>query len=270
MKSISILIFIVLLSAPIHSQFGFLGKRNSVTLGLSGYTPILSGSYRDVTYKLSNNQLKSASERFNYAGYLSYSIAAKKRLSLGVDGEFRVFGVLAPRYYVSTFLNNEGSYVASDTTFVRMNSISVQSISILPKFEFYSKNGISSVGLSHQLGVGFSLLKLVNKNYDYSIYEYSSTNSSTWTPPDIYTVNKDWDSYKAISFLYAINMRIPFSDHLAFNFGISYTANISIKPSDEQFEKNKDPFLSYSDIYYQIQRENLVLIQIKSGLTYFF
>ncbi len=253
------------------AQSGYLGKRN--VFGIEGLanSPLLSGSYSKDIYREKGEEMIASKDRFNY-GYGAYYLRnINRRYSLGLSFVAKQFLVPTPDNY-TTFYTISYTENDLDSSWLRMESIAMNSMAGMFQFEFHTKKGLGPVGFSHQLGIGFSITKPVIKPYSYSINEFGNDASAEelWTPSDRYYFESDWKAYKAITLQYGINMRLPLSDHFAIDLGIKNLINIYLKPTDEILKIADTTPFSYESIFFSAQRKNLITVNLKLGISYLF
>lgn len=263
-----ILVFIVLSIAGSAQNRPTLGKFG---LGLEGFVnmPLLSGAPL-TCYKYTGNEMKSAREWVNVGGQAFLIRKMNNKYGIGAGFGIKQFLLSSPDYFVSSF-SALPDYQISDTTWLRMESLSYHTYSGLLLAEFYPKSGVGLIGFSHRIGLGFSITKPGYRSYKYSLNEYGKDDSENWTIPDTYLANRDTiPSYKSVTLFYGIQMRYPLSKHLAIDMGVSYLFNIYFRPSEDKLNSNVSPPINISDNFFNVQRENLVSLNLKGGLTILF
>jgi hypothetical protein len=96
----------------------------------------------------------------------------------------------------------------------------------MPKIETNSNLGILPSGLSHQIGLGFTLTKIEKKDYVFTNFNLTTDEK------EIIKNALTFKDYKGFSFLYQMNYRTPISKRLFINWGMRYSLNFSamVKP----------------------------------------
>ena len=246
-----------------YGKFGF---------GVEGLvnTPLLSGNFSGRNYTQSGDQMKATLEWFNFGANAYFLRKMNRQYSIGFGAGIKQFLVASPEYFVSTTVGLP-DFEMIDTTWLRMESWSYQTTTGLLLAEFYPKKGVGLIGFSHRVGLGFSLTKPGFKSYQYSLNEYGKDDADNWTLPDTYMINREsLLSYKSVTMFYGVQLRYPVSRHLTFDMGVSYLLNIYLRPAGSQLNLNTSPPLNFSDNFSNVQRENLVSLNLKGGITVLF
>jgi len=105
---------------------------------------------------------------------------------------------------------------------IRHEAVSLNTMTIMPKFEFSSRGNLLPIGLSHQLGVGYSITRIMDKEYDYNV-TYGIPDSLV-NAPSVPSVNTE-ERYRGVTIMYQINMRTPITEQLIISYGFRYNMN---------------------------------------------
>lgn len=181
------------------------------------------------------------------------------------------------RDYGSILNVKEGQYSnyynSSSNGYSFFQDIKVVSTSIIPKFEFRSKNGILPIGITHTLGFGITNVKInTNRMNDY-VY-VSNDNSYYYNDFELFekTINKSKFSFvddhklKMLTLLYSLNLKSSITKRIFINYGFRYTINIA--PSFFEFP-------DFGNNYGRIDEnlkifKNTNLLSFSLGFTYLF
>lgn len=209
-----VLFFILLISSGVYSQHtGFFGSKTYIELNTLSHIPIInnlifSGS---TPYKATGNTLLEKRDWFEVGIRLAIGHSLKNNSGIGLEIGMDFQNLAAPE--------GGNNFDYSTNYIVKHEMLSVRTLVIMPKLEFANADGLLPIGLNHQVGIGFSSSKVVDKEY---LIERNQAIS--------YAEELDFapisDGFKGITFLYAMNMRTALSKHLIINYGIRYTLNV--------------------------------------------
>lgn len=265
----TILISLLLLSSTlVVAQAGFLNKKNYFDFSLVGNVPIASGSFQNIEYRPSGDEMVEARDWLDYGANFNYYHAMSKRFSLGVFAAFKHYELSMPSSYTSLYAG-QGSESPADTTHLRFESIKYRNIYFGPTFEFSSKQGSSGIGFSYDFSLGMTVSAMRNGKYGYSLNEFSENgDDERWSKTDYYETAYNWNNVFGFYAQTGFKMRIPISNFMSFYTGFRYTVLVNSKPDSFIDNQDSDIFNS-EDVYYQIQRENLFTSSFEFGMTFY-
>jgi hypothetical protein len=149
------------------------------------------------------------------------------RFTLGRSGKKNTGFSFEVGYSFTNLPTRERSYLADYSSLsYKHERLDVRTWSFMPKIEFTSKGGTLPVGLNHQIGFGITTSKILEREYNYQVFNYSG--DLTQEEIDSFSKNLlNYDNkYSGLTFLYAFNIRTPLSKSLMINYGIRYTLNV--------------------------------------------
>lgn len=212
----------VLAQAKKHKHVIDINTKLSYPLFASSNNEFSSYSFERYDDKLSKTGKKLATGL-----KIGYSYATKNNVMVGIEiGKFRELMACPTEVYIySTAYNGT---VAVPT---RHEQVVLNTFSILPKIEFSNKNALLPIGFSHHVGIGFSILSLKEKDYNYRIdtmanyYSLSTSDVKTFTDRGLidYTVKR-----KEMNFVYGYKVRIPITDYICFTTGVVLSLNVGV------------------------------------------
>ncbi len=215
-----IIVLILLAPAFNFAQSGFFGKKNIVEFSTQGSIPLIYNLRNKMTevnagHKAKNGTLNNQLNWFNYGFNIQDFHYFKDRFGIGIHIGYD---------FQKAYTNENMFYDAFYNGGVEMENLSMTTLTIMPKIEIGSLNGILPMGLSHQLGIGYTITKIKERNY------LLNTGGSIISNDELkdfgYTV-LDFDlKHKGLSLLYQMNYRLPLSKHLFLNYGFKYALNL--------------------------------------------
>jgi hypothetical protein len=231
--SISLLSFLVAFTG--YSQKtkvknnGYYGKRTFFDLSTVISVPLFSNVFTDNTaYKKEAAGLSTGKDYFNYGFRISIGHASKRNFAVlfeyGQD-----YSNIYPNNYIQNDYSGSFNYVYAN---IKHQMMDVKTNIFMPKLEFATKNSLLPMGLSHQIGLGYSKSKIALHEYTYLLtgedengvplsggykkYDAKDQNNQLFNSKRMQPVNK-------FIILYALNLRSPISKSLMINYGIRYT-----------------------------------------------
>jgi hypothetical protein len=262
---------------------GYFGKKGFLEVQTLGNVPLLYTAYfKDFSsasgYKADETstapRLLPKNDNFNYGFRVNAGYAVKRNLAISLE-----FGQDFASVYPNPYSRVDYSY--NFNVVITHEMVDIKTTVIMPKFEFYTSNALSPMGLSHQLGLGVSFSNAIEKDYVYgrtdnnnyplptTLYENYSDKNDYVDPINF----KEIETVKKYMLMYALNMRTPITKNLMINYGVKYTLSVG-GPRESNLYLN--PITSQNSSYtdeleYQISRSRTFsIINAFAGLTFVF
>ena len=105
----------------------------------------------------SSNTLVSGKDNFNYGFQLGFGIAVKKNVAINLQSGIWFSDVAGP----------SSIYGGNYTYPVRHENLNVRTLSFLPVINIAEKSALLPVGFSHEIGIGYTVSQIVEKDYVY-------------------------------------------------------------------------------------------------------
>lgn len=240
---------------------GFIGKNNIISLDTRLFSPMLFNFMKKGTsnsYKARDDAFESARNLLSYGGNLSFGRTISNKMAFHVQLSYLKYKTVGLNYLLGGEFANQS--VEKSTLF------ETQSIGFMPIFEFSNAGGITPLGLSNQIGIGFYSNKPIEKPY----LVLHSDNSNFITSDE--TTLFDYKNYKirTYSFMYKINLRLALSRSVLFNFGMRY--NLNITKSSIKYDGTSDDYLYTERQFRQMVRNAQVLniVSLETGFSFVF
>lgn len=240
------------------------------------YATVITVGNMPLLYNLIAKSESTKMDLLNYGFRISGGYILKRNiglcLELGLDyGNFK-------NQTIHSY-NNSSYY----NTYTIYDNLKTQTLSIMPKIEFTNANGLLPLGLTHQLGFGFSETSIIPGVYSaisnvkdstlysdgyYTYYNYSyhlvkSENKMEKTPENIIHTK---------TIMYALNLRKAITKKIMISYGFRYTLNFS-KYNINAIPQGK----TYNDVYFSGSIPEIIkkrsfynFINFNIGLTYVF
>lgn len=241
MKYLSALL-LILAALPVFAQNpGYLGKKNVIEVFGTFQTPLFSNmidlANSDVSYMKKAGKLEEKMDVVDVGYHFNVSHAFSRRFGLAFEFGYDYFSVNPG--FVDKIYNSNTGFTIYDEYQGQHENLSVRSQFLLPKIEFTSKGGILPVGITHQIGLGFRSMKVIQKDYlydlesldevDYQYYQLNATESAELEK----NLTNFKERYKGMTMVYVLNLRSPVSKNLLLNYGVRYTLNFMKRDQSE-------------------------------------
>lgn len=266
MKSFYFIVILVI-TTPIFAQTnGFLGRKNIIEFGVIGQNPLVYnisgfGETFNSAYINKNGVLENRAKQLSYGFRLSLGRMILRNLGLHLESGLNYFSVvpkLDPDSYDSKY------------NLLEAQMVDIKGYSIMPKIEFASDDALLPIGISNQIGLGFNSYKTISKDYIGTVEfedENYSYNTMAINRENYY--NYGSSAIKGYTLLYKLNLRIPISERLLFNFGFRYTFNFV--SGNTLYSVTSDQILTQSDMWRMIKtKENRNLFNLETGISFSF
>lgn len=268
-RLITSLLLLLACVSNLLSQYGYIEKKNYVSVQTGLNVPLLAGTFNESNYGHKGDGMKSHRDYIDFGASVELMRNVDERISVGLVGVGKQYSAKQTDLVVTIYDDNAG-FVAKDTTWVRMDRPAFRTFTLLPKVEIFRKMGNGPIGIFHELGLGFSLTSLVNRGYNFSLNPSNPSDQSMWSSRDQFIVNYDRKPFKSFLLLYGVGLRLPLKDYLSLNVGVRYSMSVYLRPDNVKFNSNKTELFDYADLFFKAQRANLCVIQFLSGLTFHF
>lgn len=223
----------LLLNGAVYSQdnYGFYGKKAYVEVTSCSYIPL----YYNVTVgsgfkRVSESSTSLAPYRNWIQTGLRTSIGYTVKANLGIALELGFDRFHINSQVVQRFKNPLDP--SSNLYITNHERVQINSILILPKIEISGSNGLLPNGLVHQIGIGVTINKPVEKEYVVNIYEdhYEWGDVPADYQPELGDAIDLSTSYKMLRLMYGLKMRSPVGKSMMINYGFRYNLDFGVTP----------------------------------------
>lgn len=265
MRALIVLLFLAVSLNGTSQYRGYYGKKNIVEFSsgirYSIFNTVLGADYEGSYFKKKGSRLLSTKNRLDYALRFNYSHAFKGNFAMGFEYSIELGNIACPENYDDL-----------TGTFTYYENLRMQSHVFIPKFEFASKSSLLPIGLSHQVGVGFGVTKIAERDYLYSDGNLSSYYQTGASIPVTGTVSDHVDygvSLRSLKLLYEMHIRTPLTKWLNLNYGFRYNLNV---PIGRDFgSPNSNPDINSSTLFYKMRSQRWrSLITFNLGVGFIF
>jgi hypothetical protein len=258
------LILLALISFSSYGQTGLYGKKSIVEIQGVGAIPLFYNLFNGSSpmYRKSGTTLVDGSNLLDYGARVNVMRAFSNQFGLGLEFGIERQSLSAPQTVSLDYVNGFSS--GTSTYSIQHEKLRMNTVSIMPKLEFSSRSNLLPIGLSHQVGVGFTRVSISDRDY---LFELSSTgNDSIVSDLESGLVNYE-QVFTGFTVMYQINMRTPITENVVITYGIRYNAN---------FVRRENPSISPAppgqiDLFNSVRnRRNPSYLQLNIGIGYAF
>lgn len=265
----SILLLVVLISSISFSQNnGFLGKKNFISAEVRAYTPMIYGlvSLNRTNYKTEGTAYIPTKNLIDYG----FNFSIGRALSRNVGFIFQ-YGISHYDFAYSTKIsvvnnpNISADYYSFNVDILnKSNWFKAKATTFMPILELTNSSGLLPLGLTHQLGIGFTKHKFVKDNYYIQFIE--STGAKNYSPENLFDYENDFA--RSYTMMYKLSLRVPITEFLLFNIGIRYNLNI-VPGTQTYFNYSNDKYVISEDQFRKmVQNKELSnIMSFETGLS---
>ncbi len=258
------LVVLTLISFHSFGQTGLYGKRSMIEIQGIGSMPIAYNFFNsfEPMYKRQGNNLVVGRNLIDYGVRANLMRAFSNQFGMGIEFGLERQSMLAPNSVRLQY--NDGFGSGTNFYQIRHEKIRLNTITIMPKLEFSGRSNLLPIGLSHQIGFGYTSVSISDRDYLFIITNQG--NDSITSPIENGLINYNY-TYTGFTFMYQINMRTPITDQLVLTYGIRYNGN---------FVRRRNPFSGpyppgEFDLLNDVRnRRNPSFIQLNFGIGFAF
>lgn len=224
-KTIIFLVGICLSHASFSQNNGFLGKKNIISLDTRLYIPIIYNLFQNNEvnkYKAENGKYASARNLLTSGFNFAVGRTLSNKVAFHIQGS--VLNYKINRGDIGYFFDGTFSGNIVKSTYYKGRAVG-----IMPIIEFAANDGITPVGLTHQIGFGFYSHRPRKEDYllTYQYYDNSIGGNAfaMFDQEEIF----DYSEYRirSQSLMYKLNLRLPLSRSILMNIGFRYNLNFT-------------------------------------------
>ncbi|MES2800748.1 MAG: hypothetical protein V4638_12080 [Bacteroidota bacterium] len=252
MSKLFLALILVLTFSAQSQTTGFYGKKNFIDFsGLTNFKLFSllfeDNSYYKPSFKGSNNLAKGY-DLFDFGFRASYNRVIKNNFAIGLEGgmDFQHIGLGIVSY------GNSSTNAYYEITHERLK---INSFVIMPKITLNSKGSLLPIGISHEIGVGYTNTKIVKDDYVFKLVDYGwgSTAPNADDTTNVRNNYVDYDKrYSGFTLMYGLKFRTPLTKTLLLNYGFRYTLNLRNYGQDNI--GSGGAIISYDELARQIGR----------------
>lgn len=259
-----------ILSVVQAQETGYFGKKTFLEISGQAQLPVVySLINRDKGYVSKGDELHKSYnlKDFGFRGSLGMMFSENAGVAFEYNHHFYQINPLRGGELNRQYIDSTGAltaeYIQPQVAFLE-----IQERTFMPKIVFSSFDGRIPAGLTHELGVGYSMIGITNREA-----EASNGADSVLTGQSISKnlIDADVDEYKGMVFMYGLRMNYPINKSMLFHIGIRYSYSWLFDKKDFRKTEQTEAWLSGRELWSRInQRRQLGIINLGAGLTFCF
>lgn len=266
---IATLCFSGVFSTALAQEKGYFGKKTFIEIGANAQVPLFQNLFgQEKGYMDKNGSLRSSYNLYDQTLRGSFSSSVSETSALG-------FEVMLRNYYINPqkgdILNRK--YMATDGSMVtqeiaaRVAMMPVQEIVLMPKITF-SSGSIVPAGLTHEIGLGYSLIRLKDVNPLVEMDSVGGINSANVSKG---FVDDRATELKGLVFNYGLRLNYPISKSILFYIGVRYQYAMMLEKKEFRKYDQTESWFSGQEIWKTLNtRRQLGIANIGLGFTFCF
>lgn len=237
MKTLTTLLIVLFVSNFGYSQYsGYLGKKNYVSTNFRFYNPYFYN--RKLTYQKVQDIDKDVfapikfKDRINTAFSFTIGHAFSNRFAMSLEVGIQQGKVGMKESRSLSYQTYDSSYMdyVNHSGQIYSTPFRVNTLQIMPTFEFSGDGGLAPVGLVNKIGFGICRTKIIADD-DYKIFIEKQNPNTFATEYHLHATGRDAVStdavFKSAVLFYELGLRLPITKRLAYYFGVRYQLGYS-------------------------------------------
>ena len=220
-KYLFLLVAVCLSGKALAQEKGFYGKKTFIEFGVQGQLPVFQNIVAEKGYVEKNGELHKSYNLIDYGFKASLGAILTENFGVALEYNHRLYqvnplrGEELNRQYVDSSGTFRTEYISPQVAF-----LNIQERMILPKILFSTNFGRIPAGLTHELGIGYSLIGLTKAPYSVA---YTETNGVTAESISQNLVDPEFEEVRGLTYMYGIRMNYPVTKGFLLNIGFRYS-----------------------------------------------
>lgn len=265
-------LFLLILSTSVSwcQEAGYYGKKTFIEVGGIGQVPVFQNVFGQIKgYSYVNNQLQKGYNLVDYTLRGSFATIVNENLALGLEVSNRWYQFNAQKgdELNRQFIDSNGVF-QSQLIPARLEMIPVQETTIMPRLVFSNMNGRVPSGLTQEVGVGYSMIRVGKDDLAVEVLDTTVVTSESLKKQ---LLDDRMESAKGLVFMYGIRMNYPISQSLLAYVGVRYQYNYLLGRKDYKSYELTEDWVSGREIWSRLnQRRQLGMLNFGAGLVLVF
>lgn len=255
------------LTSALAQEKGYFGKKTFIEIGANAQLPIFQNIFgQEKGYIDKSGSLKSGYNLYDQTIRGSFSSVISPTSALGFEVMLRSYSINPQKGDVLNrqYISPDGSTVSQEIA-AKVAMMPVQEVILMPKVTF-TTGSIVPAGLTHEIGVGYSLIRLTNTNPTVEMDSVGSVNAANVSQD---FVDERGTEMKGLVFNYGLRMNYPLSKSILFYIGVRYQYAMMLEKKDFKKDNQTESWFSGQEIWKTINtRRQLGIANIGLGFTF--
>lgn len=245
---------------------GYFGKKTFIEIGANGQLPIFQNIFgQDKGFVEKNGVLNRSYNLVDYTLRGSFSTLTSETFGVGFEAQLRNYFINPQKgEEINRQILNADGTITSQILSARVGMMPVQEVVLMPKIIFSTGSRVPA-GLTHEIGMGYSIIRLTNTN---PLVEVDSASGFTSQEVSKNFTDQRNTELKGLVVSYGIRMNYPISKSLLFHIGFRYQYASMLGKKDYKDYEYTDNWFSGREIWSRVnQRRQFGVANVGIGLT---
>ena len=265
-KLVIIVCFLSCFGKAISQESGYFGRQSFIEIGTNGQIPVFSALFSEKSGFIERSaQLKKSYNTVDFTIRASIGTILSQNSAAALE--------FSQRYYaVHPVKNGEINRQYTDGSGVKQTEyhqaqiafLPIEERVILPKIVFSNKAGRVPAGLTHEIGIGYSMIQLKNPN----LLVNSENNPELSQSIQNQLIDTRVVRLKGLVFLYGIRMNYPITKNVLFHIGVRYQTTSLLEKKKFRKLEETESWISGREVWSLInQRRQLGILNFGAGFN---
>ncbi len=254
------------ISCVYSQEAGYFGRKIVLEIGTMVQIPVFSNIFsKKMGFINRSGELKESYNFLDYTFRTSIGTILSENSAAAFEFDLRYYSVIPIRNgEINRQFTDSSGVEKTEFHQAEVEFLPIQELVFLPKAIFSTNSGRVPAGLTHEIGIGFSSIQLINRN----LLVNSEDNPQLSKSIQNQLIDNRVGGLKGLVFMYGIRMNYPISKNLLFHIGVRYQyASLLEKRRFRKFE-NTESWISGRELWSQInQRRQLGIINLGIGFN---
>jgi len=267
MRSKSILfVLLSLISGRLFAQQpGYFGKKTMIDFGVQGQLPIFLNTFNNekgYTYTGGELQKSFNLKDFSFRASIGTILSEETAIALEYVHHFYQVNPLRGGELNRQYTDSNGQFVEQ---YIRpeVAFLEIQERVIMPKIIFSSNQGLLPGGLTHEIGLGYCLIDVKNRQPQVG---YMGTPDAASISQNL--LDPDVDELKGLTAMYGLRMNFPVTRNFLINIGVRYNYSWMLNKKGYRKMEQTEAWVSGRELWSRLnQRRQWGIITFGIGGT---
>jgi hypothetical protein len=264
----TLLIITTLAFQTIGQEKGYFGRKTMIEIGGGGAFPLFQNIFgQDKGYIQKGGEFQKSLNLLdaNFRASFGVVLTENAAIALEYQQKYYAFNPIKGTTIGRQFVNDLGQTITEEINAKAVHMSLTERI-IMPRFIFSTKQGRVPAGITHEIGVGYSMIAFNNRKPDLSV-----DTAGIYSVQDVqdFFLDERVEELKGLKWMYGVRMNYPISKQLLFHFGVRYSYNTLFKKKAYRDYDQTQYWLSGKEAWEKInQRRQFGIMELNLGLTF--
>jgi hypothetical protein len=261
-------VLLLFLSGKLNAQeSGYFGKKTMIDFGAQGQLPIFLNTFHNekgYVYKNGSLQKSYNLKDFSFRASIGTIVSENTAVAFEYSHHFYQVNPLRGGELNRQYIDSTGSLA---TQYIRpqVAFLEIQERVLMPKIVFSTNEGRIPGGLTHELGLGYCLISVKNRQPQTS-FETSGTLTAAAISENMF--DPEVEELKGFTAMYGLRMNFPITRNFLINVGVRYNYSWMLNKKGMRKTEQTEAWLSGRELWSRLnQRRQLGIITFGIGGT---